>query len=89
MSTFPKVNTLMKTALIYTVVAIFNAITNLAIFNYSFVAQATPFLHEEQRVDSAMLSLQTTLPAYIASAIITALIFYWVARRHTRKHSPK
>ncbi|MDO6686730.1 MULTISPECIES: hypothetical protein [unclassified Agarivorans] len=74
----------MKTVMIYSLLVILNIIVNFAIFNYSFVVQATQFLHEEQRVDSAMLSLQTTLPAYIVSAIITALIFYWVSRRHTR-----
>ncbi|WP_432468905.1 hypothetical protein [Agarivorans sp. Z349TD_8] len=71
----------MKTVLTYIALAILNFVANFAIFNYSFNSQATPFLLEEQRVDSAMLSLQTTLPAYIASAIMTALIFYWVAKK--------
>jgi len=46
--------------------------------------QATPFLHEEQRLDSGLLMLQTTLPAYIISTIIITIIFYFVAKNNKR-----
>ncbi len=71
----------MKTFLIYSFLAVVNFIINFTIYNYSFIKQATPYLHEEQRVDSGLLMLQTTLPAYLAAAVILTLIFYLVAKK--------
>jgi len=71
----------MKTFLIYSCLAVVNFIINFAIYNYSFNTQATPYLHEEQRVDSGLLMLQTTLPAYLVAAVILTLIFYLVAKK--------
>lgn len=70
----------MKTFVIYAILAIVNFIVNFTIFNYSFNLQATPFLHEEQRVDSGLLMLKTTLPAYAISTIAITIIFYLVAK---------
>jgi riboflavin transporter FmnP len=70
----------MKKIIIYIILAVINFVVNFVIYNYSFNLQATPFLHEEQRVDSAMLMLKTTLPAYLVSAIVLTLIFYFVAK---------
>ncbi len=71
----------MKTFLIYTGLALISFITNALIYNISFNQQATPLLSEEQRLDSALLMLSTTLPAYFFSAVVMSLMFYWVARR--------
>ncbi len=70
----------MKIFLTYGILALVNFIINFIIYNWSFNLQATPFLHEEQRLDSSLLMLKTTIPAYIAAAIITAVIFYFVAK---------
>lgn len=64
----------------YAFLALFSLIVNFAIYNYSFNIQATPYLNEEQRVDSGLLMLKTTLPAYFASAILFAILFYLVAK---------
>lgn len=64
-----------------------NFITNFWIYNYSFNIQATPFLHEEQRVESGLLMLKTTIPAYIISAIVFAFIFYITAKYFITKSS--
>ncbi|MBU1567643.1 MAG: hypothetical protein KJ630_18705 [Proteobacteria bacterium] len=74
----------MKTFLVYTFLAFLNFVINFAIYNYSFNNQATPFLHEEQRVDSALLMLKTTLPAYIISSIFLTVLFYLVANEYSR-----
>ena len=82
----------MKAFLIYTFMACFNFVINFAIYNYSFNKQATPFLHEEQRVDSALLMLKTTLPAYIISSILLTLLFYLVTNKiitNRSKATPK
>lgn len=70
----------MKNFLIYTVLGIVSLAVNFAIFNYSFNKQAIPFLPEEQRVESALLMLETTLPAYGISSFLLTAIFYLVAK---------
>ena len=74
----------MKTLLIYSFLAIINFIVNFAIYNWSFNSQATPYLHESQRVDSAMLMLETTIPAYVLTTIVFTVAFYFVAK--SKKH---
>jgi len=74
----------MKTFIIYSSLALINSIVNFLIYNYSFNMQATPFLHEEQRLDSGLLMLKTTLPAYIIFAIIITLVFYYVAKSNKK-----
>lgn len=76
-----------KMLLAYTFLAFLSFIVNFAIYNYSFNKQATPYLHEEQRVDSGLLMLKTTLPAYAVSAILFAVLFYLVAKCFITKSS--
>jgi len=71
----------MKTAFTYFFLSILCFIVNFGIYNYSFISQATPFLAEEHRVDSSLLMLKTTLPAYIISSIVLSYIFYLVANK--------
>ncbi|CCN73097.1 hypothetical protein [Vibrio nigripulchritudo] len=71
----------MKRLLIYTALMLINAVANFLLYIYSFNAQATPFLHEEQRVESAMLIFNTTLPAYFISSLFITLLFYLVAKK--------
>jgi len=70
----------MKTFVIYTFLTIMSFVINFAIYNISFINQAMPYLHEEQRVDSAHLMLKTTVPAYIVSSILLTALFYYVAK---------
>lgn len=74
----------MKTFITYSFLALVNFVINFIIYNYSFNMQATPFLHEEQRLDSGLLMLQTTLPAYIVSTIVITIIFYFIAKNNKR-----
>lgn len=74
----------MKTFITYSFLALVNFVINFGIYNYSFNTQATPFLHEEQRLDSGLLMLKTTLPAYIVSAIVIAMIFYFITKNNKR-----
>jgi len=74
----------MKTFIIYSSLALVNFIVNFIIYNYSFNIQATPFLHEEQRLESGLLMLKTTLPAYIVSAIVITAIFYFIAKNNKK-----
>jgi len=75
----------MKTLIIYLSLAVVTFIINFAIYNFSFNLQATPFLHEEQRVDSGLLMLKTTFPAYLVSSIVITLLFYFVNKRRSSK----
>ncbi len=75
----------MKTLIIYISLAVINFIVNFAIYNFSFNLQTTPFLSEEQKVDSALAMLQSTLPAYIASTIFITMLFYFVSKNKISK----
>lgn len=67
----------MKTLIIYLSLAVVTFVLNFAIYTFSFNLQATTFLHEEQRVDSVLLMLKTTLPSYLVSSIVITLLFIW------------
>ena len=71
----------MKKIIIYSFMAIFNFVVNFLIYNYSFNAQATPFLHESQRVESGLMMFNTTVPAYAFTAIVITIIFYVLSGR--------
>ena len=75
----------MKRFIVYSLMAIVVFLINFAIFNYSFNMQATPFLHEEERVESAFLMLKTTVPAYAIASILIAAGFYLVAKKFGQK----
>ncbi len=70
-----------KTVAIYGLVAIVNFIVNFCVYNYSFLRQATPFLHEEQRVHSAHIKLHTTIPGFFAVAVVFAFVYYALRKR--------
>jgi len=70
----------MKIFLIYATLTIVNFLFNFLIYNYSFNLQATPFLHEEQKLDSGLLMLKITIPAYIVSALVMSAMFFFIAR---------
>ena len=72
----------MKTSLIYSSLATLNFMLSFFIYNYSFNVQATPYLSEEQRVDSGLLMLATTLPAYLVTAIVLSAMYYYVAKKY-------
>ncbi len=74
----------MKIFFTYTLLAIINFVINFTIYNFSFNYQATPYLHESQRLDSGILMLQTTIPAYAVATILIAVCFYFVARLKNR-----
>ena len=71
----------MKTLLIYSGLTLLNFVMCLFIFNFSFNQQATPFLVEEQRVESGLLMLQTTLPAYFVWSVLISIVFFNLAKK--------
>jgi hypothetical protein len=71
----------MKTFLIYLSLTTLNFVISFFIYNYSFNVQATPYLSEEQRLDSGLLMLATTLPAYLVTSIILSIMFYYTAKK--------
>ncbi|TQV81134.1 hypothetical protein FKG94_08465 [Exilibacterium tricleocarpae] len=77
----------MKTFITYAFLTLLSFMVNFAIYNYSFNTQATPYLHEEQRVDSGILMLKITMPAFLVSSIIFAIIFYMLSKKIMTKKS--
>jgi len=74
----------MKTFLIYSLVTVINLTLSFLIYIYSFTTQATPYLTEDQRMDSALSMFSTTLSAYLVAAILISLIYYFVAKKYNR-----
>jgi hypothetical protein len=70
----------MKKKLLFMVVGILSFLVNFTIYNISFNAQATPYMQEEQRVDSSILMLKTTLPAFFFWSIVVTVVFYLISR---------
>jgi hypothetical protein len=75
----------MQNLLTYASLGLSNAIINFLIYNYSFNIQATPFLNEEQRVESGMLMLKTTVPAFIITSLVVSAVFYFIAKANKNK----
>lgn len=73
----------MKTFLIYSSLTALNFMLSFFIYNYSFNVQATPYLSEEQRLDSGLLMFSTTLSAYLIAAILISLVYYYVAKKNS------
>jgi hypothetical protein len=71
----------MKKLLACIVLMLLSFVLNFSIYNYSFNKQATPFISEEQRMDSVLLMMKTTIPAYAMSSIIVVLLGYWLAAK--------
>ena len=76
----------MKKILGYSIMGFVSFAVNFGIYNYSFNIQATPFLHEAQRVDSGLLMLKTSLPAYLVSSILFTLLFYLISRSKSKSY---
>ena len=70
----------MKTILRYSLMTSINFILSFSIYNYSFITQATPYLTEDQRMESASLMLTTTIPAYLILATALSLSFYFIKK---------
>jgi hypothetical protein len=73
----------MKTFLIYSLITVINLILSFLIYIYSFTTQATPYLTEDQRMDSALSMFSTTLLAYLIAAILISLVYYYVAKKYS------
>lgn len=70
----------MKKVLIYSALAMLSFVTNFLIYNVSFNIQATPYMSEEQRLDSGILMLKTTLPAFLMASVVITILFWYVNR---------
>ena len=73
----------MKTFLIYSLISVINLVLSFLIYIYSFNTQATPYLTEDQRMDSALSMFSTTLLAYLIAAILISLVYYYVAKKYS------
>ena len=76
-----------KVFFLYAIATLVMAIANFSIYNLSFISQATPYLTEEQRLDGAVLMLQTTIPAYLLLSAFICLLIYLFNRRRSSSDS--
>ena len=67
-----------KLVFVYGTLVLTNFIANFLIYNYSFNVQATPYLNEEQRVESSMIMLKTTVPGFLTSSVVFSLVVFLV-----------
>ncbi len=70
----------MKTLMVYFSLSLLSFAINFLIFNFSFNTQATPYMSEDQRIDSAMLMLKTTVPAFLLASVFIAVLFWFVGK---------
>lgn len=73
----------MKAILIYSALAIFSFGVNFLIYNVSFNIQANSYMSEEQRLDSGILMLKTTLPAFLLASVVITVLFWYANRSRT------
>jgi len=66
----------MKNIIIYCVVGLINIALNFTVFILSYNTLATPFLHEEQRMENANHIMTYTLFGFIATGIFTLVFLY-------------
>lgn len=71
----------MKKVIRYSFLFTIALVTNFGIHNYSFVKQATPYLTEDERIEIAMMMLETTLPAYIIASILFVCAAHWLVSK--------
>lgn len=70
----------MKTFMVYFSLSLLSFAINFLIFNFSFNTQATPYMSEDQRIDSAMLMLKTTVPAFLLASVFMAVLFWFFGK---------
>lgn len=71
----------MKNILVFSLVILTNLVMNLAVFLMNYNKLATPFLHEEQKVENANYIVAITVPSFIGVAVVSAFIIYFITRK--------
>ncbi|VAW90366.1 hypothetical protein MNBD_GAMMA18-1583 [hydrothermal vent metagenome] len=66
----------MKNIIIYCVVGLINIALNFTVFISSYNTLATPFLHEEQRMENANYIMTYTLFGFVAIGIFTLVFLH-------------
>ncbi len=73
----------MKNIIIYCIVGLINVVLNFSVFIISYNVLATPFLHEEQRMENANYIMTYTLFGFVAIGIFTWVFFYLFFRKNS------
>ena len=74
----------MKTFITYSFLALASFTINFAIYNISMSFQARVYMSEWQKMESGLLMIKTTIPAFFIASIIFAVIFYWVSKKFNK-----
>ena len=61
-------------------VGLSNFIITFLVFMYNYNHLATPYLHEEQRVDNAIYIFSSTIIMFAIIAVITAFATFFISR---------
>lgn len=70
-----------KKPLLAAAIALLNFVLNFAVFTVSYNILATPYLHEEQRVENADFIMAYTSSMFAAVTILSAVAFYFLLRK--------
>ncbi len=70
-----------KNIIISTSIALISFVMNFAVFTISYNKLATPYLHEEQKVENADFIMSSTLIMFVISAIIVGVLIYIIGRK--------
>lgn len=77
----------MRKILLTSVATLAIAALNFSLFIASYNKLATPFLHEEQRVENAQFIMTFTLGGYIALAVVSVVVAFFLSTRGLSRSS--
>lgn len=72
----------MKKNVLIFVYGLVTAILNFALFILSYNHLATPYLHEEQRMENADFIMSYALGGYVLIAVISAVVMWFVSKKN-------
>ena len=61
--------------------ALTNFVATFLVFMYNYNHLATPYLHEEQRVDNAIYIFSTTILMFAAISVLTGIAVFFISRK--------
>jgi len=71
----------MKKNVLIVVYGLLAAVLNFALFIISYNHLATPYLHEEQRMENADFIMSYALGGYVFIAIVSAFVMWLVCKK--------
>ena len=63
---------------------LFSFISNFLVFVYSYNKLATPYIHEEQRVENADFIMTISISMFASVSLVMGIIIYFILKKHNK-----